>query len=284
MSEPSTLRRSLPRGAWWTASTCLAILFLYPLYVMVSQSVKRPSEAVQAPPTLYPHGFSIENYRTLSRTGSVSFMQHVSNSVLVAVSATLATVVLATLAGYGFSKLRFPGSNMLFFAILATFMIPFQAIITPLYSILHALGLQNTLLGLGLVYTTFQLPFGIFLMRNSFAALPDSLEEAALIDGCGLIKAMIRVLLPVAVPGLITTALFTFFTSWNEFFAALILITDESKFTLPVTLNILAANSLGALNWGVMQAGVAVTVVPCIILYLVLQRYYVNGLLSGAVK
>jgi multiple sugar transport system permease protein len=121
-------------------------------------------------------------------------------------------------------------------------------------------------------------------MRNSFAALPASLEEAALIDGCGLLRAMTRVLLPVAIPGVISTALFTFFACWNEFFAALILVTDESKFTLPVTLTVLASNQLGTLNWGIMQAGVAVTAVPCIVLYLLLQRYYVAGLVAGAVK
>ncbi|GLY31945.1 carbohydrate ABC transporter permease [Kineosporia sp. NBRC 101731] len=172
----------------------------------------------------------------------------------------------------------------MFFLILATFMIPFQAVITPLFSILHTLGLNNSLLGLVLVYTTFQLPFGIFLMRNSFAALPAGIEEAALIDGCGYLSALYRVMLPIAIPGLISTALFTFFTCWNEFFAALVLVTDEAKFTLPVTLTVLASNQLGALNWGIMQAGVAVTAIPCVVLYLLLQRYYVAGLVAGAVK
>jgi multiple sugar transport system permease protein len=278
------VRKSLPRAAWWVACLCIAVIVLYPLYIMLSQSLKSAGEATQNPPTLYPHGISLDNYRALGSTGAVSFWQHIGNSLVVAVGATLLTVLFATLAGYGFAKLRFRGSGVLFFLILATFMIPFQAIITPLFSILHSLGLSDTLLGLTLVYTTFQLPFGIFLMRNSFAALPASIEEAAWIDGCGYVGAMFRVLLPVAVPGLISTALFTFFTCWNEFFAALILVTDEAKFTLPVTLTVLASNQLGTLNWGIMQAGVAVTVIPCVVLYLLLQRYYVSGLVAGAVK
>jgi multiple sugar transport system permease protein len=278
------IRHTLPRWAWWAACLCLTVLFVYPLYVMLAQSLKSPKEAAEAPPTIYPHGLSLGNYRALGHTGEVSFLHHVMNSVMVSVGATIGTAVLATLAGYAFSKLRFRGSGALFFAILATFMIPFQAIITPLFSILHDLHLQNSLLGLGLVYMTFQLPFGIFLMRNSFGALPASIEEAALIDGCGTLHAMYRVLLPVAIPGLISTALFTFFTCWNEFFAALILITDENKFTLPVTLTTLASNSFGTLNWGTMQAGVAVTVIPCVALYLLLQRYYVSGLVAGSVK
>ena len=278
------LRRTLPRAAWWAVCLCVSLIVLYPLYTMLSQSLKSPAEATDNPPTLYPHTLSTDNYRSLGHTGQVGIWQHIANSVIVSTGATLLTVALAALAGYGFAKLRFRGSGVLFFVILATFMIPFQAIITPLFSILQSLGLSNTLFGLTLVYTTFQLPFGIFLMRNSFAALPASIEEAALIDGCGFLRAMTRVLLPVAVPGLISTALFTFFTCWNEFFAALILITDEAKFTLPVTLTVLASNQLGTLNWGIMQAGVAITALPCIALYLLLQRYYVAGLIAGAVK
>ncbi|MBT0773725.1 carbohydrate ABC transporter permease [Kineosporia sp. J2-2] len=278
------VRRSMPRLAWWAACASVSLIVLYPLWVMFSQSLKSSAEATQNPPTLYPHGLSLDNYRALGHTGAVGIWTHVGNSVIVSAGATVLTIVLATLAGYGFARLRFAGSGLLFFLILATFMIPFQAIITPLFSILHTLGLNNSLAGLILVYTTFQLPFGIFLMRNSFAALPAGIEEAALIDGCGYLTAMVRVMLPVAVPGLISTALFTFFTCWNEFFAALVLVTDEARFTLPVTLTVLASNQLGALNWGIMQAGVAVTAVPCLVLYLLLQRYYVAGLVAGAVK
>jgi multiple sugar transport system permease protein len=284
MNTVTDIRRSLPRAAWWVACLCVSVVVFYPLYTMVSQSLKSRNEAADNPPTLYPHGLSTDNYRALSHTGQVSIWQHVANSLIVSIGATLLTILLATMAGYAFAKLRFRGSGLVFFLILVTFMIPFQAIITPLFSILHTLGLSNTLLGLTLVYTTFQLPFGVFLMRNSFASLPSSIEEAALIDGCGFLRAMVRVMLPIAIPGVISTALFTFFACWNEFFAALILVTDESKFTLPVTLTVLASNQLGTLNWGVMQAGVAVTAIPCIVLYLLLQRYYVAGLVAGSVK
>jgi multiple sugar transport system permease protein len=277
-------RPIMPRAAWWGVCTAAAVLFIYPLYVMIAQSLKSPKEAAQAPPTLFPHDFSTANYSGLSHTGGINVFDHILNSAMVSIGATIATVILATLGGYAFAKLRFPGSNLVFFATLATFMIPFQAIITPLYIVLKDLGLQNSLLGLGLVYTTFNLPFGLFLMRNSFAAVPGTLEEAALIDGCGPFGAMWRVMLPVAIPGLITTALFTFFASWNEFFAALILISDQSQFTLPVTLTLISSGTFGSINWGLLQAGVALTIVPCIVIYLLLQRYYVGGLLSGALK
>jgi ABC-type molybdate transport system permease subunit len=187
-------------------------------------------------------------------------------------------------AGFQSGKVGMINLRRVLPACLATFMIPFQAIITPLYTVLQSLNLQNSLVGLTLVYITFQLPFGIFLMRNSFAALPRELEEAAMVDGCGPLTAMWRVMLPVAIPGLITTALLTFFVCWNEFFAALILISDQSKFPLPVALTLIASGNLNTLNWGVLQAGVLVTVVPCIVIYLLLQRYYIGGLLAGALK
>jgi multiple sugar transport system permease protein len=172
----------------------------------------------------------------------------------------------------------------LFLAMLAAFMIPFQAIITPLYVVLHTIGLSNSLVGLTFVYITFQLPFGLFLMRNSFGALPSDLEESAQLDGCSLFSTLWRVMLPLAVPGVVTTALFSFFTSWNEFFAALILITDQSKFTLPVTLSVLQTGQFGTIDWGVLEAGVVLSAAPCVVLFLLLQKYYVGGLLSGAVK
>jgi multiple sugar transport system permease protein len=277
--------RLMPRAAWWGTCTAVAVLFIYPLYVMLAQSLKAPKEAAAIPPTTYPHALSTQNYSDLSHSGEgLNVFDHIGNSVMVSVGATVATVVLSTLGGYAFARLRFPGSNIVFFVTLATFMIPFQAIITPLYIVLKDLGLQNSLLGLAIVYTTFQLPFGLFLMRNSFAALPASLEEAALMDGCNTLGAMLRVMLPVAIPGLITTALLTFFTAWNEFFAALILISDQAKFTLPVTLTLISSGVFGSVNWGLLEAGVALTIIPCIVIYLLLQRYYVGGLLSGAVK
>jgi multiple sugar transport system permease protein len=277
-------RRMMPRAAWWGTCSALALLFFYPLYVMVAQSLKEPKEAAASPPTLFPHTLSTENYSDLASGQSLNVFDHVGNSAMVAVGATIATVVMSTLGGYAFARLRFPGSNVVFFATLATFMIPFQAIITPLYIVLKDLGLQNSLLGLTIVYTTFQLPFGLFLMRNSFSSIPASLEEAAQVDGCGTLGALWRVMLPVAVPGVITTALFTFFTAWNEFFAALILISDQAKFTLPVALTLISSGVFGSVNWGLLQAGVATTIVPCIVIYLLLQRYYVGGLLAGAVK
>jgi multiple sugar transport system permease protein len=275
----------VPRAAWWAACLAFGALFVFPLYLTVTQSLKTSAEAAATPPTLLPHALSIQNYLNLNgHAGSIDVAEHLLNSLLVAVATSAGTVVLATLAGYGFARLRFPGGGLLFMAMLAAFMIPFQAIITPLYVVLHVIGLSNSLVGLTLVYITFQLPFGLFLMRNSFAALPADLEESAQLDGCSLASTLWRVMLPLAVPGVVTTALFSFFTSWNEFFAALILITDQSKFTLPVVLSVLQTGQFGTIDWGVLEAGVVLSAAPCVALFLLLQKYYVGGLLSGAVK
>lgn len=281
---PAAIRRSLPRAAWWAVCASLAVLFLYPLYMMITYSLKSPSEAAASPPTLYPHDPSLKNYRALAGDGGIDVLDNVRNSLVVSLGTALATVVLSILAGYGFARLRFPGSNLLFFATLVTFMVPFQAVITPLYLFLDHLGLLNSLLGLTIVNTTFQLPFGLFLMRNAFAAVPRSLEEAARIDGCGTLQTLVRVMLPVVVPGVIATGLLAYFTAWNEFFAALILISEQERFTLPVTLSVIAAGALGSVNWGVLQAGVTVTIIPCVIIYVLLQKYYVGGLLSTLKK
>jgi multiple sugar transport system permease protein len=277
---PAAIRRSLPRAVWWAVCASLAVLFLYPLYMMVAYSLKPPSEAAAAPPTLYPHDPTLEHYRALAGDGGIDVLANVRNSLVVSLGTTLATVILSILAGYGFARLRFPGRNPLFFAALVTFMVPFQALITPLYLLLDHLGLLNSLLGLTLVYTTFQLPIGLFLMRNSFVAVPRSLEEAARIDGCGTLQTLVRVMLPVAVPGVIATGLLAFFTAWNEFYAALILVTEQERFTLPVSLSVIASGTLGSVDWSILQAGATATIIPCVIIYVLLQKYYVGGLLS----
>jgi multiple sugar transport system permease protein len=283
-STVAEIRTSMPRIAWWVVCIALVVMFLYPLWVMLSMALKGPAEAGLIPPTFFPHAPTAANFSRLASVQGLNVFGNVVNSVIVTLGATVGTVVLSTLAGYAFARARFPGSGPLFFLALATFMIPFQAVITPLFKVLQVLHLNNSLLGLIVVYVTFNLPYGLFIMRNSFAAVPTTLEEAALVDGCGILGALRSVLLPIVMPGVITTALLTFFASWNEFFAALILITEQDKFTLPVTLTLVSSGQFGSINWGALQAGVALTIIPCIVVYALLQRYYVSGMLSGALK
>lgn len=268
---------------YYAVCSLLALLFLFPLAWSFFTSIKPPAEANAAPPNLWPSGFSLENYLRLGGVGG-GIGHYIGNSLIVAVITVVGIVLLSTLSGYGFSRFNFPGKNVLFVVILVTLMIPFQSILTPLFLVLKTLHLQNTLPGLALVYITFQLPFSVFMMRNSFDSVPRELEEAALIDGCNAFSLLTRVMLPVVMPGIVTVALFAFFASWNEFLAALIFMTDQENFTLPIMLLNAQSGYLGTINWGLMQAGITISILPCAVLFLLLQRYYISGLIAGSVK
>jgi multiple sugar transport system permease protein len=275
--------RYMGRFVFYLLCSVLAVIFLFPLAWTVLTSIKPAAEAAASPPTFLPSHISWANYASLfgPDTGIATY---IINSVVVTVITVILTLALSTLSGYGFSRFNFPGKNVIFVVILATLMIPFQSILTPLFLLLHFISLQNTLLGLALVYVTFQLPFAIFMMRNSFDSVPGELQDAALIDGCSTLSTLYRVMLPVTLPGIVTVALFAFFSAWNEFLAALILLSDNDKYTLPIFLANAEHGLFGVVNWGALQASVTITMLPCIVVFLLLQRYYINGLIAGAVK
>ncbi|CAN7749030.1 carbohydrate ABC transporter permease [Rhizobium leguminosarum] len=260
-----------------------AIFFMMPIVWSFANSFKPAAAALADPAALFSKAFSLENYRRLEHVGAGWYV-YAGNSVLIAAGTVLLTVLVAVPAGYGFSKFRFPGQSLLFVLIMATMMIPFQSILTPLFLILKAFRLQNNLFGLVLIYVTFQLPFSVFMMRNAFDAVPKALIEAARIDGASQATILRRIMLPIALPGVATVAMFAFLNSWNEFLAALIFLSDQNKFTLPIMLVNVSSGIYGIIDWGALQAGIAVTMVPCILLFLLLQRYYVRGLTAGAVK
>ncbi|MET3899730.1 multiple sugar transport system permease protein [Devosia sp. UYZn731] len=272
-------------GTWasYVVASIVAVLFLLPMIWSVANSFKPPAEALANPLALFSKAFSLDNYRRLEGVGAGWYV-YVGNSLMIAAGTVLLTVLVAVPAGYGFSKFRFPGQIVLFVLIMATMMIPFQSILTPLFLILKALRLQNSLVGLVLIYTTFQLPFSIFMMRNAFDAVPKALIEAARIDGASQWTILRRIMIPIAFPGVATVALFAFLNSWNEFLAALIFLSDQNKFTLPIMLVNVSSGIYGIIDWGALQAGVTVTMIPCLILFLLLQRYYVRGMTAGAVK
>ena len=194
------------------------------------------------------------------------------------------TLLISTLGGYAFARFRFPGRNALFLLTLAILMVPYATLLIPLYVLLNTFGLQNSLVGVALVLTMFQLPFSTFMMRISFESVPRELDEAAMVDGCSSFSALWRVLLPAVRPGLITVGLFAFLAAWNDFFAPLILINDSNKMTLPLAVSNLRGQVQGVVDYGATEAGVVVLALPCIVLFLLLQRHYVRGFMSGALK
>lgn len=262
----------------------IAAVFLAPIAWTVLSTFKPSQEARQPPLPPWPTtGFSVENYATLNTFGDGLWLP-ARNSIYVATMTVVLSVLVSVLAGYGFSRFRFPLKNVLFVVILSTIMIPFQSILTPIFLVLTKIGLHNTLTGLVCVYVTLQLPFSIFMMRNAFDAVPREIEEAARMDGANNTAMLTRIMLPLVWPGIVTIALFAFLGAWNEFLAALVLMTDQSKFTLPIMMTALQSGRFGAIDWGAVQAGVTVMMIPCLILFLLLQRFYIRGLMAGAVK
>lgn len=274
------------RGSVWLYYLVCGILtlaFLFPLVWSAFTSLYPPADASASPPKYFPSHLSFDNYRNIAAYGA-GIWRYIGNSASVAGMTVIMTLVLCTLGGYGFSRFRFKGRNLIFVVILATLMIPFQSILNPLFVLLRWMHLQGTLFGLALVYTTFQLPFAVFMMRNSFDAVPREIEEASLIDGCTLLQSLRIVMLPLVMPGLVTAGLFAFFGSWNELLAALILVNDSGNYTLPVMLLNAQSGQLGSIDWGLMQAGITISILPCAALFLLLQRFYIHGLIAGAVK
>lgn len=283
----STPRRpfgSLRRLKGWGffAAFILALLFVSPLVWSAITSVK-PADEVSTAPLAMPSEITTENYERLGDYGA-GITQYLTNSITVSLIAVIGTLIIGTMAGYGFSRFDFRFKNALFIMILATLMIPFQALMIPLFVVLRQLGLVNDLVGLALVYIMFQLPFSVFVMRNSFDRVARELEEAAIVDGAGQIRLLLGVMVPMVVPGIVTIGLFAFLLAWNEFFAALILLTQESNFTLPILLLSARQGLWFTIEWGALQAGVVITMIPCLVFYFLLQRFYVSGLQSGAVK
>ncbi|RWC27290.1 carbohydrate ABC transporter permease [Mesorhizobium sp.] len=277
-------RRLLSRIGEHSTGIIASVLFAAPIVWAVLSAFKPAAEARLPPLPPWPtSGFSLENYATLNSFGDGLWVS-AQNSIYVSVMTVVLSVAVSVLAGYGFSRFRFPFKNLFFILILSTIMIPFQSILTPIFLVLTKLGLHNTLTGLVGVYVTLQLPFSIFMMRNAFDAVPREIEEAARMDGASNLTMLLKVMLPLVWPGVVTIALFAFLGAWNEFLAALVLMTDQSKFTLPVMMTALQSGRFGAIDWGAVQAGVTVMMVPCLILFLALQRFYIRGLMAGAVK
>jgi multiple sugar transport system permease protein len=273
----STASRAARSAGFNVTGAALAVLFLFPLVWSGWSSVKGQPGSAQS------SGFGFGNYRYLASYGE-GVVTYLVNSTAVTAMTVAGTLLVSTLGGYGFARFSFPGKNLLFLATLAILMVPYATILIPLYVLLDRLGLQNSLVGLSLVFIMFQLPFALFMMRNSFEAVPRELEEAALVDGCSTFTALRRVLLRAVRPGLVTVALFAFLASWNDFFAPLILISDASKFTMPVAVYSMQQRSFGAIDYGALEAGVVVMALPCLLAFLLLQRHYVRGFMTGALR
>ncbi len=272
---------SISNKTW--INSAAALLFLLPLYWTLVTSLKGKTEIYGTPPTLIPKSPTLENYFTIFTLENGIYLQYFVNSLLITAVSVLFTAVVSVLAGYGLSKLKLKGKGIMLTCILAAIMIPFQALLNPLYIIMARLGLLNTITSLILIYTTFHAPFCIYMMKNSFDTVPDALLESAKLDGAGNLRIFLGICLPLTWPSVATIAVYSAYTTWNDYLIALVFANSNSIKTFNVGLTNLAIGYYGT-DWGVLSAGSLLGMFPIMILFLFLQKYFIKGVLSGAVK
>ncbi|MCK6556921.1 carbohydrate ABC transporter permease [Candidatus Binatia bacterium] len=264
--------------AIYAALALLTLATLLPFAWMVSASFMPTGEATALPPRLLPSTPTVAHYVALFTR--LDLGRAAGNSALLAAAITLISLLLNSMGGYAFAKFRFRGRDRLFRILLAALIVPSQVSMLPLFLMLKQLGLVNTYWGV--IVPGLSSIFGMFLVRQYAQSIPDSLLDAARIDGAGEFRIYWSLILPACRPVLVTLALFTFMGTWNDFLWPLVVLTDDTMYTLPVAL----ANLLGehVQDTELMMAGAVLTVTPVIVLFIALQRYYIAGILSGGVK
>ena len=265
------------------AYAVLAILLVWsviPLVVMISTSFKPASEIFRIPPSLIPEVFTFENYASVFTSSNMPLA--LWNSMLVGLLVAAVTMILGCVTGYALARIRFPGSGGIAVGLLLGQLLPVTVLLLPLYQLVTALKMVDTIPGVALTHITFVLPLVTWMANSTFRGVPIELEEAAIIDGCSRIQAVWTVVLPVAAPGIAALGIFTFLQSWNEFlFASVITVSTRSK-TAPVALTDFAGQF--STDWGATMAAATVIALPVAIAFMFVQRYFVRGMAAGAVK
>ena len=269
-----------PAATLWVNAALLVagLATAFPLLWMVSVSFMPSGAASSYPPPLLPSAPTLENYRLMFANNSAG--RYMLNSALLATAVTCISLIFNTLAGYAFAKLRFRGRERIFQGLLGALVIPSQVAMIPLFAIVKQLGLVSTYGGV--VVPAMASVFGIFLVRQYALSLPDELLEAARIDGASEARIFRSIVVPLLKPILVTLAILTFLGTWNDFMWPLIVLTDQKFQTLPVALASLSREHVQ--DNELMMAGAVITVVPVLVLFLALQRYYIAGILAGSVK
>ncbi len=260
------------------ALALLALLTLAPLAWMLSASLMAPGEANQVPPPLLPAAPTLQHYRALLGDGGL--LRPALNSLLLASAATVLSLAFNLAAGYAFAKLRFAGRDAAFRTLLGALVIPGQVAMLPLFLLLKQMGLVNTMAGALVPWLAGV--FGIFLVRQYALSIPDDILEAARIDGAGEGRIFVGIVLPLLRPIVVTLAVLVFLGAWNDFMWPLIVLTDGERQTLPVALAAMSREHVQ--DTELMMAGAVITTLPVLLLFLLLQRHYLQGLLMGAVK
>ena len=263
-------------------SVVILCILLFPLYWALITSLKTEQEIFQNPPTFYPHVLNSKSYAAQVETGDFNKFRSFANSFLISVGATVIAVLLAVPASYGIAKYHFKGRKVMLLAFLVTQMLPVSVLLTPMFIMFKNMHVYNTWIAAVLADATIGIPFSVLILKNYFSSIPKDLEEAAYLDGCNKFTAFIRILIPIAKPGVMVCAIFSFLYAWGDLAYGMTFILDQEK--RPITAGIFNFMGQYGTKWSYLTAFAVVTIIPVALIFIFMQKYIVSGMTSGAVK
>ena len=258
----------------------LVIIIIFPFLWIAICAIQPLNEMLSLTPSIIPKHFTLSNFSRLFT--QTNYLDSMKNSVIIAISSTLLTTIFATYGGYALSRFRFKGKDLIAQLILFSYVIPSILLVIPMYVMFVRIGIINTRFGLIVANVSFAVPFAIWMLRGFFATLPDSLEDSAMVDGCSRFGTIFRIILPISLPGISATAIFSFLSAWNEFLFSMSFISEKKLMTLqPVVANFVSAHRI---EWDLVMASGTITSLPIILYVVWFQKYLISGLTAGAVK
>lgn len=263
-------------------SVVLLIILLFPLFWIIMTSLKTEQEIFRNPPTIFPEVLNLESYAAQLQSGDFNMFQSFGNSLFISLSCMVIAVLLAVPASYGIARYHFKGKKIVVLGFLITQMLPVSVILTPMFIIFRNMNLLNNPLSAILADATIGIPFSVLILRNYFASIPKELEEAAYIDGCNRFTAFIRILVPIARPGVIVCAVFSFLYAWGDLAYGMTFIQNQKM--RPITAGIFNFMGQYGTKWSYLTAFAVVTIIPVALIFIFMQKYIISGMTNGAVK
>ena len=263
-------------------SIIILCILLFPLYWIIVTSLKTEKEIFQIPLTLWPKVINTKSYAAQVSSGDFNMFKSFANSFIISIGATAVAVVLAVPASYGIARYRFRGKKLVMLGFLVTQMLPVAVLLTPMFIMFKNMHLYNTVGAAILADATIGIPFSVLILKNYFASVPRELEEAAYIDGCNRFTAFVRVLIPIAKPGVMVCAIFSFLYAWGDLAYGMTFIIDQQK--RPITAGIFNFMGQYGTKWSYLTAFAVVTIIPVALIFIFMQKYIISGMTSGAVK
>lgn len=263
-------------------SVIVLVILLFPLYWIFVTSLKTEQEIFRIPPTLFPEVLNFKSYAAQVKTGDFNMFRSFGNSMVISLGSMVLAVVLSVPASYGIAKYKFKGRRVMMLGFLVTQMLPVSVLLTPMFIMFKNMNVYNTPFAAILADATIGIPFSVLILKNYFGSIPKELEEAAYIDGCNRFTAFVRVLIPIAKPGVMVCAIFSFLYAWGDLAYGMTFILDQQK--RPITAGIFNFMGQYGTKWSYLTAFAVVTIIPVAIIFIFMQKYIISGMTSGAVK